>query len=115
MSLCKDLGITHTALAELMKDSYPKMSKMAVSVAERSDETGVQYTSAAKKTAYILSGRVKPDTQRLHPARTTVWFTESQMKFLQQRENIGDYIRSLVDVEMKKAASDAATSKTAEK
>ena len=115
MSLCKDLGITHTALAELMKDTYPKMSKMAVSVAERSDETGVQYTSAAKKTAYILSGRVKPDTQRLHPARTTVWFTESQMKFLQQRENIGDYIRSLVDVEMKKAASDAATPKTAEK
>jgi hypothetical protein len=37
------------------------------------------------------------------------------MKFLQQRENIGDYIRSLVDVEMKKAASDAATPKTAEK
>ena len=115
MSLCKDLGITASALADMMKESYPKMSRMAVSVAERSDETGVQFTTAAKKTAYILSGRVKPDAQRLHPSRTTVWFTESQMKFLQQRENIGDYIRSLVDIEMKKAASSAGTPETAEK
>lgn len=107
MSLCKELGISNKEMSCMMRVAYPKMSYAAVSLAERSDETGVQFTSAAKKTAYILAGRVKRPVQRLHPARTTIWFTDAQMEFLQTHENIGDYIRGLVDREMKRAATGA--------
>lgn len=109
-SLCKELGMNQQQMVECLKPLYPSISRAAVSVAERSEDSGVTYTSAAKKAAYRLTGRCEPKPKRRHSLRTTVWFDERQWKFLtRQPGGIGNYIRILVDQEIKRAAAGSGT------
>lgn len=102
MGLCKDLGKSQGELVEMLRPLYPRISRAAVSVAERPEESGVRFTGPARKAAYRLSGTVETAPRRTHDARTTIWFTQAQMRFLRKHMNIGVYIRGLVDEAMKK-------------
>lgn len=110
MSLCKELDRSQIELVELLKPLYPRISKAAVSVAEQPNASGVRFTTEARKTAYRLTGRVERKPRRAHNNHLTIWVDDKQLRFLaRQPLPKGEYIRSLIDAEMKKAASGAGT------
>jgi hypothetical protein len=108
MGLCKELDKNQTDLVLLLKPIYPKISKAAVSVAENPDESGVRFTAAAKKTAYRLTGRVERKPKRAHNNHLTIWVDDRQLRFLAHQPMAkGEYIRKLINEEMKRAATGA--------
>lgn len=115
MGLCKDLGITQTELCTLLKPMYPRISRAAVSVAESPEESGVRFSALARKTAHKLLGKVERRPKRRHNNHLTIWVDDRQLRYLaKQPSSTGEYIRALIDREIKKAATSAATLMTAE-
>lgn len=108
MGLCKELDCTQAELAELLKPLYPRISKAAVSVAEAPDASGVRFTGACRKSAYSLTGRVERKPRRAHNNHLTIWLDDKQLRFLaRQPVPKGEYIRSLIDAEISRAATGA--------
>ena len=116
MGLCKELDRTQTELVDMLKPLYPRISKAAVSVAEQPDTSGVRFTAAAKKTAYRLTGRVERKPKRAHNNHLTIWVNDRQLRWLaKQGIPKGEYIRQLIDDEMKAAPGCAETEDRMEK
>lgn len=108
MGLCKELDKNQTDLVLLLKPLYPRISKAAVSVAESPGESGVRFTAEARKTAYRLTGRVERKPKRIHNNHLTIWVDDRQARFLARQPTAkGEYIRRLIDEDMKKAATGA--------
>lgn len=108
MGLCKELNRTQTELVDILKPLYPRLSKAAVSVAERPEESGVRFTGAAKKAAYRLTGKVERKPKRTHNNHLTIWVDDRQLRWLAKQDlPKGEYIRQLIDDEIKNAATGA--------
>ena len=106
MSLCKEVDLTQKELADLLKPLYPRLSKAAVSVAERPAESGVRFTAEAKKAAYNLTGRVERKPKRVHNHHLTIWLDDKQLRYLaKQPRSKGEIIRELIDQAIKNAAT----------
>lgn len=126
MDLLKEAGVTQAQFVERMKPFYPALTKAAVSVAVRPGESGVQFTTDAKKTACAAFGLVEQGvlrrSNRKKPFRITVWLTKERREFLDwalrnyRHETMTDLIGFLIDSEMtisgykENAANGAATS-----
>ena len=113
----------------LREHGFPACSKAAVSLAERSKESGVQFTPEARKIARRAlnsttgteerTEECRPYTEnRKNPNKTTVWLDDETRIWLEERaymedSSVGAVIRAIL-AEAKKAASDAGTSETAQ-
>jgi hypothetical protein len=137
-------NVTQGDLAALLRDNgYKACTKAAVSLAERSEDTGVQFTQKARN---IIRGQFKPATRhenRVNGNKTTVWLDDELREWVESRAYmeeipVGEFIRVVLReykflYELKKscertyrrlvlpfierqkeAASDAATSEAAE-
>jgi len=134
MSQMRPRNVTQGDLAALLRDNgYKACTKAAVSLAERSTDTGVQFTQKAKN---IIRGQFKPATRaekRVNPNKTTVWLDDETRAWLETRAymedtSVGELIRRIIGEartkdtdssaapqnDKEKAASDAATSEAAE-
>lgn len=116
MGLCKELNHTQTELVDILKPLYPCLSKAAVSVAERPEESGVRFTGAAKKAAYRLTGKVERKPKRVHNNHLTIWVDDRQLRWLAKQDlPKGEYIRQLIDDEIKMASGAGTTEDHKEK
>ena len=113
MKQIRPRDMTQGAFAELLKGAgFEACSKTAVSLAERPDVSGVQFTRAARETAQELlnlaregkeeCGQVARATEnRVNGRKTTVWFDDATRAWLEQRaymedSNVGEIIRQAV-------------------
>ena len=86
-------------LVEVLKPALPGISEAAVSLAERSKVTGVQFTQKAIKAAYAATGHLKKSEKRRNPYRVTLWITADMKKWLQSQAkggNINDFLRGMI-------------------
>ena len=134
MSELRPRGMSQGELAELLKGAgFTACSKAAVSLAERSKETGVQFTPEARKAAQGLLNSTRRQENRVNGNKTTVWLDDELREWVETQAYmedlpVGEYIRRILkeakdrtwraDVvigpyEEEKAASDAATSEAA--
>lgn len=86
-------------LVEVLKPALPGISMAAISLAERSKVTGVQFTQKAVKAAYAATGHLKKSEKRRNPYRVTLWITADMKKWLQSQAdggNINDFLRGVI-------------------
>lgn len=82
-----------------LRPALPGISTTAISLAERSQVTGVQFTQKAVKAAYAATGHVKKTEKRRNPYRVTLWITADMKKWLQSQAkggNINDFLRGVI-------------------
>ena len=112
--------ITQDAFAAKLREAgFPACSKAAVSLAERSKESGVEFTAEARKAAQELLNTGRARENRANPNKTTVWLDDETRIWLEERAymedtSVGALIRAILG-EAKKAASDAGTSGAAQR
>lgn len=88
--------------AELLrKNGFPACSKAAVSLAERPNESGVQFTPQARETAQRLLNSARRPEKRANPNKTTVWFDDETRAWLETRAymedtSVGEIVRRIV-------------------
>jgi hypothetical protein len=87
--------------AMLQREGFPACSKTAVSLAERSKETGVQFTPQARKAAQGLLKSTRRAENRVNPNKTTVWLDDETRIWLEQRAymedtSVGALIRDII-------------------
>ena len=102
--------LSQKELADALKVTLPGISTTAVSLAERSKVTGVQFTQKAVKAAYAATGHVKKAEKRRNPYRVTLWITAEMKRFLLAQAadgNINNFLRGMILQMMKEAGSDA--------
>lgn len=91
--------ISQQELVDALKPALPGISTTAVSLAERSKVTGVQFTQKAVKAAYAATGHLKKSEKRRNPYRVTLWITADMKKWLQSQAkdgNINDFLRGMI-------------------
>ena len=94
MRLSDELNLTQGELAELLRPAFPLISKAAISLAERTQFTGVQFTAAAKNVARARTGRVKQAGKRV-----TLWLDEDMLAWLKRQpggENLNALLRQMI-------------------
>lgn len=77
VNIRKKSGLTCKEFSERLKDAYPAITGAAVSLAERSPISGVDYTDDCKR---LIKGRflgVKPKDRREGQTHTSVWLPNS--------------------------------------
>lgn len=99
MRLSDELNLTQGELAELLRPAFPLISKAAISLAERTQFTGVQFTAAAKNVARAQTGRVKQAGKRVNAKRVTLWLDEDMLAWLKRQpggENLNALLRQMI-------------------
>ena len=102
MAELRPRGMSQGELAELLREhGFTACSKAAVSLAERSKETGVGFTAEARNVAQSLLNPARRQENRKNGAKTTVWFDEETRSWLEQRaymedSNVGEIVRRIV-------------------
>ena len=95
--------MTQGEFAELLRENgFPACSKTAISLAERSKETGVGFTAEARNVARGLLNSTRRTENRKNGAKTTIWFDEETRAWLEQRaymedSNVGEIVRRIVN------------------
>lgn len=118
MAEIRPRSMTQGEFAELLREhGFPACSKAAVSLAERSKESGVQFTPEARNVAQGLFKSKRRAENRANPNKTTVWLDDDTRIWLEERaymedSSVGAVIRAIL-MEARKAASDAGTSEAA--
>lgn len=108
--LLNDLDITERQLVGMMSLSYPGFNRRAARLAEKPEVSGITYTKEfARKARHIVSMEPEPTEHRKNPCKTTVWLSHEERRYLKSRGNIGEYLRGLVQNDMKKEAIISAT------
>ena len=144
MAELRPKGMTTEQFSGLMKQhGFPACSRAAISLAERPNESGVQFTQRFRNAAQDLLNAPRRRENRKNGNKTTVWFDDETRAWLEQRSyledsSIGEVVRRIVYTEIvrckarevrgadpstslrsaqddneEKAASDAATSEAA--
>ena len=91
--------LSQADLVAALRPALPGISTTAISLAERSQVTGVQFTQKAVKAAYAATGHVKKTEKRRNPYRVTLWITADMKKWLQSQAkggNINDFLRGMI-------------------
>lgn len=118
MAEIRPRSMTQGEFAELLREhGFTACSKAAVSLAERSKESGVQFTPEARNVARGLFKSKLRAENRANPNKTTVWLDDETRIWLEERaymedSSVGAVIRAIL-MEARKAASDAGTLETA--
>lgn len=102
--------LSQADLVAALRPALPGISTTAISLAERSQVTGVQFTQKAVKAAYAATGHLKKSEKRRNPYRVTLWITADMKKWLQSQANggnINDFLRGMI-LRMMKEARNAA-------
>lgn len=110
MRLSDELNLTQGELADLLKPAFPLISKAAISLAERTQFTGVQFAASAKNVARAKTGRVKQACKRVNAKRVTLWLDEDMLAWLKRQpggENLNALLRQMIRLAME--GHDAAT------
>lgn len=111
-------GLTVRDMETIMKPFYPKFSKMALSLAENSQASGITLTPAAARTMGELLNYVKAE-RRTRPCRWSfrvVESVDSVLNALQQLEGYSTkdaFLQHIVLQYIEKAAAPAGTETTA--
>lgn len=112
--------ITQDAFAAKLREAgFPACSKAAVSLAERSKESGVEFTAEARKVAQKLLNRPTRAENRKDGNKTTVWLDDELREWVETRAYmedipVGELIRRILREAKESAASDAGTNEAAE-
>lgn len=99
MKLTDELQVTQRELSAILRPSFPLASAAAVSLAERTKLTGVQFTPAAVKAARTATGRVKHAEKRTNDKRLTLWLTKPMLEFLKAESpdgNLNALLRTVI-------------------
>lgn len=99
MRLTDELHLTQSELVDILRPLFPAASKAAVSLAERTNTTGVQFHPAAVKLARAQTGRVKRTPKRANDKRLTLWLTQPMLEFLQSQSadgNLNALLRAVI-------------------
>jgi len=94
--------MTQGEFAAMLRESgFPACSKAAVSLAERSKETGVQFTPEARKAAQELFKSTRRAENRVNGNKTTVWLDDELRAWVEQKAylddtNVGTVIRDIL-------------------
>lgn len=113
-------NMSQQELADMLRaNGFPACSKAAVSLAERSKESGVQFTPEARNVARGLLKSKRRAENRANPNKTTVWLDDETRIWLEERaymedSSVGAVIRAIL-MEARKAASGAGTLETAQR
>lgn len=115
-------GMSQAALAALLRQQgFKACSKVAVSLAERPEESGVQFTPAARNAAQEALQRPRRAENRTNGRKTTVWLDEDMRIWCETRAYldgccVGELLRRLVRAAMDqtKAAEAVAAAPAAE-
>lgn len=92
-------NITQAAFAAKLREAgFPACSKAAVSLAERSKESGVEFTAEARKTAQELLNQPRRAENRVNQNKTTVWLDDELREWVESRAymeeiSVGEFIR----------------------
>lgn len=109
MRLTDELHLSQGELVEVLRPVYPAASKAAVSLAERTNLTGVQFHPNAVKAARAAMGRVKTAPKRVNDKRVTLWLTQPMLDFLHAQccgGNINGLLRAVICRAMEKGGFD---------
>ena len=118
MAEIRPRSMTQGEFAELLRaHGFVACSKAAVSLAERSKESGVQFTPEARNVARGLFKSKRRAENRANPNKTTVWLDDETRIWLEERaymedSSVGAVIREIL-AEARKAASDVGASEAA--
>ena len=87
--------------AMLQREGFSACTKTAVSLAERSRETGVEFTTEARKVAQGLLNSARRAENRKNPNKTTVWLDDDMRIWLEteawvDETCVGEVIRGLI-------------------
>ena len=122
MAEIRPKGMSQGEFAKLLREhGFPVCSSAAVSLAERSKESGVQFTPEARRVARgalksmpdmadAVIGHYGKQENRKNGAKTTVWFDEETRAWFETQAyltdtNVGEIVRRIV-AEARKAAAD---------
>ena len=95
-------NMTQAELAEKLREAgFPACSKTAVSLAERSKESGVQFTPAARKAAQGLLNSARRAENRANPNKTTVWLDDELREWVETQAymegiSVGQLLRRII-------------------
>lgn len=112
-------NITQAAFAAKLREAgFPACSKAAVSLAERSKESGVEFTAEARKAAQELLNQPRRAENRKDGNKTTVWLDDDLREWVETRAYmesipVGEFIRRIIREAKESAASDAGTTEAA--
>lgn len=84
----KKSGLTCGEFAEKLKDAFPAINKAAVSLAERSDISGVNYTTECRNTIKGRFTPVKPKDSRQGQKHTSAWFSNDVYGMLESLKDL---------------------------
>ena len=94
--------MTQGEFAELLRENgFPACSKTAISLAERSKDTGVGFTAEARNVAQGLLNSARRQENRVNPNKTTVWLDDELRAWVEQKAylddtNVGTVIRDIL-------------------
>ena len=103
MSQLRPKHMTQGEFAELLREhGFVACSKAAVSLAERSKESGVQFTPEARNVARGLFKSIRRSENRANPNKTTVWLDDDTRIWLEERaymedSSVGAVIRGILE------------------
>lgn len=99
MRLTDELQVTQRELSDILRPSFPLASAAVISLAERTNLTGVQFAPAAVKAARTATGRVKHAEKRKNGKRLTLWLTKPMLEFLKAESpdgNLNALLRAVI-------------------
>ena len=83
MSELRPKHMTQGEFAALLRENgVPSCSKTAISLAERSKDTGVGFTAEARNVAQGLLNSARRAENRVNPNKTTVWLDDETREWL---------------------------------
>lgn len=117
MGLLRPRDMTQEDFAQMLREAgFPACCKAAVSLAERSEATGVQFTQKARNAAQSRVKQARKPENRKNGRKTTVWLDDELREWVETRAYmedlpVGEFIRRIIR-EAKEAAGAAATAPT---
>lgn len=110
MLLTRKLKRTQAEIVATMRGMYPAMSKAAISLAERTGESGVQFSAKFKNDVFAAFGCKKPKAKRKNPKSVTIWLSDAQNRWLaEEAARLGcckaDVMRALIREKIKENAA----------
>lgn len=106
MAELRPRGMSQGELAELLRENgFTACSKAAVSLAERSKLSGVQFTPEARKAARSALKSTRRQENRKNGNKTTVWLDDELRAWVEKEAylkdtNVGGLIRNILHKEM---------------
>lgn len=119
MAELRPRNMTQDAFAAKLRGAgFPACSRAAVSLAERSKESGVEFTAEARKVAQELFKQPRRAENRKDGNKTTVWLDDELREWVETRAYmesipVGELIRRIIREAKESAASDAGTTEAA--